>query len=271
MHPIRSADGTLIACRHEGKGPPLLFVHGTGTDGSTWQPILPAFASTFTVHCMDRRGHGRSEDAAAYRIENEAADIAACIDAVADGPIDVVGYSYGGLCALSAARKGAAIRRLVLFEPPIPTYREAYYPADLIGRMRDALARNDRDGAMEEFAKGVFRTPPEELAEMKMRGMWQRMARSAPIVLRELESVDSFSLSPDDYADWTIPALLVVGGESPPQYRATIEALHTALPGSRIAVLEGQQHSAMKTAPLLFAKTILNFLKSRTNAKRKRR
>ena len=91
-----------------------------------------------------------------------------------------------------------------------------------------------------------------------------------PIVLRELESVDSFSLSPDDYRDWTIPALLVLGGESPPQYRATIEALGAALPGSHIAVLEGQQHSAIRTAPSLFAKTILKFLKSRTKAKRKR-
>ena len=75
------------------------------------------------------------------------------------------------------------------------------------------------------FARCVFRTPPEELAGMKKLEMWQTMAKNTPIVLRELESVDSFSLSPDDYRDWTIPTLLVLGGESPPQYRATIEAL----------------------------------------------
>jgi pimeloyl-ACP methyl ester carboxylesterase len=176
------------------------------------------------------------------------------------GPVDVVGHSYGGLCALGAARRGAPIRRLILFEPPIPTYPEAYYPSDLIAKMRDALARGDRDGAMEAFMQGVFRTPPQELGEMKTLAMWQQMVRSTPIILRELESVDCFGLAAEDYPDWNIPTLLILGGDSPPQYRATIEALNAVLRGSQIAVLEGQQHTAIKTAPDLFAQRIVDFL-----------
>jgi len=262
MIPIRSRDGVAIACRREGRGSPLLLVHGSGRDGSVWQSILPMLTSAFDVCCMDRRGHGLSEDSDSYRIEKEYDDVAACIAAMQDGPVDVVGHSYGGLCALGAARKGAPVRRLVLFEPPIPTYPGAYYPPDLIKTMRRALAKRDRDRAMEAFMKGVFRTTPEELEDMKSLSMWQQMAKSAPIILRELESVDRFVLAAQDYRDWNIPTLLILGGDSPPQYRATIEALNAALPGSRIAVLEGQQHTAIKTAPELFAQRIVDFLKA---------
>lgn len=261
MSNIRSRDGVVIACHREGSGSPLLLVHGSGRDGSVWQPLLPTLTPAFDVSCMDRRGHGLSEDADAYRIEKEYDDVTACIAAMGEGPVDVVGHSYGGLCALGAARRGAPIRRLVLFEPPIPTYPEAYYPSDLIGTMRAAVKRNDLDGAMEAFMRGVFRSTDEELAEMKTLAMWRQMAKSAPLVFRELESVDRFVLAAEDYRDWNIPTLLILGGDSPPQYRATIEALNAVLPASRIAVLEGQQHTAIKTAPDLFAQRIADFLK----------
>ena len=258
---ISSEDGVSIFCREEGIGPPLLLIHGTSSDGTSWQPIVPMLASAFTVHAMDRRGHGRSEDGTDYRIEKEYADVRACIDAVSNGtPVNVVAHSYGGLCALGAARLTRNIGKLVLFEPPIPTYPQAYYPADLILRMREALAKDDRDGAMEAFARGVFRNSDSELAEMRKLAMWPQMARETPKVLRELEAVDSFVLNAGDYRDADITALLLLGGESPPQYRATIEALHERLPQSRIGILEGQQHKAMKTAPALFAAKVMEFL-----------
>jgi pimeloyl-ACP methyl ester carboxylesterase len=264
MTEILSKDGVPIFCQSAGGGPPLLLVHGSGSDSASWRPILPELASRFTVLCMDRRGHGRSGDAGTYAIEKEAGDIAACIETLVDGPCDVVGHSYGGLCVLAAARAGAPIRRLVLFEPPIPTYAQAYYPDDLIETMRAELARGDSDAAAEAFVTGVFRTSAEELAEMKKLAMWQQIAGRAHIVLRELETVDRFKLSAAGYRGWSIPTLLMLGSESPPQYRATIEALHAILPGSSIATLKGQQHSAARTAPALFAATVRKFLKART-------
>ena len=39
-----------------GKGPPVVLVHGSGTDGSRWAPVLPMLAARFTVYAVDRRG-----------------------------------------------------------------------------------------------------------------------------------------------------------------------------------------------------------------------
>jgi pimeloyl-ACP methyl ester carboxylesterase len=57
-----------------------------------------------------------------------------------------------------------------------------------------------------------------------------------------------------------IPTLLVSGEDSPPILKRATDTIAAALPDSRIAVLPGQQHLAMYSAPDLLSKTILDFL-----------
>ena len=54
--------------------------------------------------------------------------------------------------------------------------------------------------------------------------------------------------------------LLLLGGDSPPFFRTSIENWHAALPNSRIVVLPGQQHIAMDTTPDLFVREVAGFL-----------
>jgi pimeloyl-ACP methyl ester carboxylesterase len=57
-----------------------------------------------------------------------------------------------------------------------------------------------------------------------------------------------------------VPTLLLVGEDSPPQYRTTAEALNAVLPSSRILALPNQGHVAISTAPELFAGEFTDFL-----------
>jgi hypothetical protein len=54
---------------------------------------------------------------------------------------------------------------------------------------------------------------------------------------------------------------LVTGGDSPDSFRGDIEAVATALPDARIAVIEGQQHVGDILAPEIFAECLLAFLR----------
>ena len=96
MHSIQSEDGTPIRYFRRGHGPAILLIHGTAADHSRWAPVLPALQRHFTLYAMDRRGRGGSGDAAAYRMDDEFADVAAVVAVVDGGPVDVVGHSYGG-------------------------------------------------------------------------------------------------------------------------------------------------------------------------------
>jgi hypothetical protein len=76
METITSKDGTSIAYRRSGEGPPLVLVHGAAADHGRWRPVLPAFEERFTVYAIDRRGRGGSGDADGYAIEREFEDVA---------------------------------------------------------------------------------------------------------------------------------------------------------------------------------------------------
>jgi len=51
-----------------------------------------------------------------------------------------------------------------------------------------------------------------------------------------------------------------VGGDSPPFLKRATEVVSAALPSCRTVVLQGQQHTAMNTAPDLFVREGLAFL-----------
>ncbi|MGH9371886.1 MAG: alpha/beta fold hydrolase [Vicinamibacterales bacterium] len=70
----------------------------------------------------------------------------------------------------------------------------------------------------------------------------------APTIPRE----ESYRFQADRFAAFRTPTLLLLGGDGPQDFRQMIGMLDAALPNSRIAVMPGQRHVAMDTAPELF-------------------
>jgi len=130
---VTSVDGTPIVYWRSGEGPPLVLVHGASADHSRWTPVLPAFEQRFTVYAVDRRGRGGSGDSDDYTIEREFEDVAAVVDSLGE-PANLLGHSYGALCALEAALLTRNVRKLVLYEPGINVAgAEIYTPGLLTG------------------------------------------------------------------------------------------------------------------------------------------
>jgi pimeloyl-ACP methyl ester carboxylesterase len=259
METITSADGTTIGYEATGSGPPLLLVHGTTADHTRWAGILPQLQQHFTVHAMDRRGRGAStDDSDSYDIVREAEDVAAVVDAIGQ-PVDVVGHSYGAVCSLEAAVLTDGIRKLVLYEPPIPT-GIPMYPPGLPDRMQALIDDGELEGALELFFREVVRMPDHELVEYRELPVWKQRIQLAPTIPREMAIDRSYSFDPKKFADLGVSVLLMLGGDSPPIFPAAIEAADAALPDSRVVVLPGQQHIAMDTNPELFLSEVRDFL-----------
>ena len=73
---------------------------------------------------VDRRGRGGSGDSDDYAIEREFEDVAAVANAFKE-PANLLGHSYGALCALEAALFTRNVRKLVLYEPTVNVTDEA--------------------------------------------------------------------------------------------------------------------------------------------------
>lgn len=52
--------GCALHYEVHGTGEPLVLVHGTGADSSTWDPVVDLLAADARVIVYDRRGYGRS-------------------------------------------------------------------------------------------------------------------------------------------------------------------------------------------------------------------
>jgi pimeloyl-ACP methyl ester carboxylesterase len=258
METISSKDGTMIAYQRSGTGPPLLLVHGTTADHTRWAPILPALEQSFTVYALDRRGRGGSGDAEPYVIEREFEDIIALVNAI-DEPVFLLGHSYGALCSLEAARHTTHLKKLVLYEPPIPMGIEIY-PREVVNRIQALIDAGDREGAVITFMQDIAHVPPHEMEILRSAPNWPARIAAAHTILREMRGSNEYAFEPAHFSSLTTPTLLLLGGDSPAFFKAAIEAVHAALPDSRVVVMPGQQHTAMNTAPELFTRAVVQFL-----------
>lgn len=259
METVSSTDGTTIAYDRVGEGPPLVLVHGTGRDRTYWAHSLPALRRHATVYAVDRRGRGDSGDTDAYAIEHEVEDVLAVLAAVGE-PVHLLGHSYGGIVALEAALRAERLHSLILYEPPISVGADRV-PDDLGDRLAALVASGDREAVLVTFLREGPRYPPEVIAAQRARPEWPDRVGYAHTLAREAQAVPRYTFDSGRVAGVRVPTLLLLGSESPPFFRAAIEALHAALPQSELVVLPGQHHNAMETAPELFADTVHRFLR----------
>jgi pimeloyl-ACP methyl ester carboxylesterase len=273
---VTSKDGTRIAVECTGKGPKLLIVHGGAGDRRRWQPLLPMFASRFTVCAMDRRGHGQSEPGANYGLEKEFADVAAVVNALSRGdleqredtstrvskgsrtpPVFVLGHSIGGVCALEAAFLTNKISRLVLYEPPL---QDLDHTA-VADRMEKMIQAGDREQALLVFLSEVVMVSSKEIEVMKARPSWPERVAGVDIQIRELRAMSKYRFSAARMKLLKTPTLLLTGSKTAsPQLKQATKSLMDTLPHRTLVEFEGQEHNAMDTIPQQFVAAVTKFL-----------
>jgi len=95
----------------------VLTIHGVTEHGRAWE-LLASHLPEISIAAPDLLGHGRSSWAAPWSIDANVAALAALIDTAADGPVVVVGHSFGGAVALQlAAARPDQVAALVLLDP----------------------------------------------------------------------------------------------------------------------------------------------------------
>jgi pimeloyl-ACP methyl ester carboxylesterase len=253
-----SPDGTSIGFWHSGRGQPILFVHGAVADHKSWAGLAPRFEADFAVYVLDRRGRGLSGDAPGYDLRREAEDVVAVIAAI-DRLVCLFGHSFGGLCCLEAARLTDRVSHLVLYEPAV-TVGTAVTPPAVLAQIEVLVERDEFEAAMTLFCREVAQMSEDELALYRRSPLWTERLPLAKTIAREMATEQRYRFDATRLAGLTMPALLLLGSDSPPMYRVGVEIVNAALPQSQIVQLPGQQHIAHHTAPDLLVKAVVDFL-----------
>lgn len=110
-----------IAYRRFGEGPPLILLHGSSGSWTHWVRNIGALSRLRTVFALDLPGFGASGDVPPdISVDAYVEIVAAALAQMSndDEPIDVVGFSFGGVIAAGvAALLRERLRRLSLLTP----------------------------------------------------------------------------------------------------------------------------------------------------------
>ena len=81
---IASGDVEIAVTEFPNPGrPPVVLLHGIGSRGQSWWPVIDPLAARFHLYQLDLRGHGASgKPSAGYLMEHYAADLDAALDAL---------------------------------------------------------------------------------------------------------------------------------------------------------------------------------------------
>ena len=135
---------TLAHVRH-GSGPPLVLIHGIGSQWQMWQPVLDRVSREREVVAVDLPGFGDSAMLPAPpTIEALADSVAAFLAEIGLSGAHAAGNSLGGAVALEMARAGTARSACLLSPAGFANPREGTYGRGLLLASRQTAQRLDR-------------------------------------------------------------------------------------------------------------------------------
>jgi pimeloyl-ACP methyl ester carboxylesterase len=245
-----------------GDGRPLVLLHGGVSDSREWSRQLRRLASSYRVVAWDAPGCGRSEDPPEdIGLGGYADCLAAFIGALGLARPHVAGLSFGGGLAIALYGRYPGIPASLTLISAYAGWRGSL-PDDVV-EARLAQALRESEMAPAEVVPGwlpglLTPSAPPELADELRTVMldvhpagYRAMARAFAVAdLRaELPAI-------------RVPTLVVHGALDERAPLPVAEALHAAIPGSRLAVIEGAGHQVNMEAPEQLNRGLLAFLRT---------
>jgi pimeloyl-ACP methyl ester carboxylesterase len=261
--PALDVHGASLSYRVTGDGPPLVLVHGSGTDATTWDGVTAGLATEHRVIGYDRRGYGRSRHAPVRDHRVHARDLVAVLERVAGRPAVVVGWSSGGNVALAAAvERPELVAGLVVVEAPFHGLRHAdrHVLATAL-RLKLTQLRGRRLAAAEVFYRfgSALRSGGNgyDLAPEEVR---RNLRDNAEPVLAEWDP-HPFGVMHEHVplravAALDVPVTWVLGEESSPWLAGLHDRVVRRRPGTRTVRIAGAGHLTHLDRPAEFVAAV---------------
>jgi 3-oxoadipate enol-lactonase len=220
-----------------------------------WEPVMAPLAESRRVFAYDIRGHGGAAGSPTpFTMGDTAADLVGLLDALALDRAHVVGLSYGGGIAQTAAvahpERFASLSLLATTDDPFPTF--------------EARARSGEvDGMAAQVVPSLTRWfTPAALANdtWGVRYARERVLRGNPVdwaaAWRSFKGLDVKGR----LADFAPPVLVLVGEDDASTTPEIMAGIHHRIPGSRFEQLPGTPHMQTLERPELVAAALDRFL-----------
>lgn len=240
-------DGCRIAWRMEGPdgAPVLMFAHALGASSDMWWPQVAAFGSRYRVLRHDARGHGVSDaPAGPYSIERLGRDALGVLDAAGVDKAVFCGLSMGGFVGQwLGAHAPERLEKLILANTGACMGPPKAWQDRIETVSRDGMSAVT-EATLERWFTPEFHTHAPEAVDAIRRLLLATRPQgyagcAGAIAVMDLRPVLS---------SIAVPTLVIGNRRDPSTPLALAEALHAAIPGSRLAVLEAAHLANIEAA-----------------------
>ncbi len=281
--PHAEINGTRLYYEEWGDGPPVVLTHGLGGDSSMWVYQIPAFSQLFKVIAWDVRGHGRSEDVTTgYTLEQFTADLGGIMNLLGVHHAHLVGLSMGGLLSWNfAAENPDRVWSLTLSDSAGPLTglpeAERERKRQMFGLSADVAEKEGRAALTDATLDLMFSRRFIESGSPVLEAVRERIASDRGLgFARAVKGVFmDFWSRPEEEVIAKLktiraPTLVIAGDEDKLTPLPAQEAIHRAIPDSRMHVITGAGHVPPIEKPEEWNALVLDFLKGFRERRRTR-
>ena len=256
-------NGIKIAYTDQGKGIPVVFVHGYPLSKAMWELQAAALSSSCRVITIDLRGHGESDAPLwHYTVETFADDIQGLLDHLSIGQAVLAGFSMGGYVVFAFYRKYRdQVKGLILAD----TRPQPDTPEGRQGRFKTAqTAQKDGAGAIAEAMIPKLLSPASVQSRFDLVEAVRQIITQTPVtgiagdLMAMAERPDSVPL----LSEIACPTLILVGeqdGLTPP---ADAKLMAGKIKKARLEIIPGAGHLSNLENPEAFNSAVRKFLES---------
>jgi 3-oxoadipate enol-lactonase len=251
---------TEIAFDDIGSGLPVVFLHAFPLNRTMWDPQVTALVGECRCIPIDLRGFGDSSACPPYSVDQFADDVIAVLDTLQIQRAVIVGLSLGGYIAFALWRRHRErVRALVLADT-----RALADTTDAVARRRSLIELAETQGntavANVQIAGLVGKTTRDKRPDIY--DAVHRMIAQASVegVVGALEALIARPDSTQTLSTIDVPTLIIVGSEDVVTPPRDARALHAAIPGSRLEVLQQAGHLSNLERPAAFNTVVTEFL-----------
>jgi pimeloyl-ACP methyl ester carboxylesterase len=233
-------------------GEPWVFLHGLGSIGSTWSPVMRALRRTCRILVPELSALGGTEaPEGGLDVRHGAAVVARLIEHEWGGrPVTVAGLSLGGWMAVRLAlARPDLVSRLVLIDA-------GGYRAQDWERVQRLVTISDLSG-VDRLYTALFVRTPWLLRVSRNTFLDSYTSPGVKKILTATEEADTFDDA--DLAHLAMPTAIIWGERDGLFDLSTARAMAAAVPGSTLTVLSGCGHAVHIECPARLIEAIEAF------------
>jgi len=271
--PEANINGARIYYQEHGEGFPLMLTHGLGSDHTMWINQVTVFKDKYRLVIWDCRGHGQSEVTDdGYSIAQFTDDLYRLMQHLGIERAHIGGLSMGGWISWSFALAHPEVTvSLVLSDSagmPAGMENDKLLEKKKMFEASAAIAETQGREKLVDvtlslmFSEEFIKNQPDVIKLVRQRIVCDPgvgYARTIKGAFAEYWQTPSNEVE-ENLSKIKAPTLIIVGEVDKLTPVSSQKALHRAIPGSRLEIIQGSGHVPSVEQPELWNKLVLEFL-----------